>query len=101
MQNVDLKDDVGIKVIKRLYKQKFKKYIYYHWIQQSICRNYKVTTLKKKIYQLAPINRTLQFIPIVCTNTSNVNLKWDEFSYFCALITSFTKLESYALETYP
>jgi hypothetical protein len=36
LQNKDLKDDVGIRVIKRIYSQKFKKYIYYYWIQKSI-----------------------------------------------------------------
>jgi hypothetical protein len=101
MQNVNLKDDVKIKVIERLYNQKFKNYIYYHWIQQSIYKSYKITTLKKNKYQLTPINCTLQFVPIICTNTFNVNLKWDDFFYFRALITSFTKLKYYALETYP
>jgi hypothetical protein len=41
LQNKNLKDDVGIRVIKKLYSQKFKKYIYYHWIQKSICKNSK------------------------------------------------------------
>jgi len=47
---LDLKDDVRIRVIKRLYSQKFKIYIYYHWIQKSIHKNYKTTTLKKDKY---------------------------------------------------
>jgi hypothetical protein len=46
------------------------------------------------------MNHTLQFVPIAYTNTFDVNLEWDEFSYFHALITSSTKFEFYALETY-
>jgi hypothetical protein len=88
--------------MKRLYSLKFKKYIYYHWIQKSICRSYTTTTHQKKgRYHLAPTNHTLQFIQTTCTNTYDVNLYWDEFFYFHALITSFTKLKSYAVEIYP
>jgi hypothetical protein len=75
LQNFNLKDDVGIKVMKRLYSLKFKKYIYYHWIQKSKRRNYKAITHKKKgRYHLAPTNHTLQFIPTSYTNTYDVNL---------------------------
>ncbi len=96
------KGDVVIRVVNKLYNQKFKKYIYYCWIQKSIHRSYKITAPTKGKYQLVPTNHTLQFVPTTCTNTSDVNLnKWDEFSYFYALITSSTKLEFYALETYP
>ncbi len=44
------KGDRGIRVLDRLYNLKFKKYIYYCWIQKSIRRSYKITTLKKGRY---------------------------------------------------
>ncbi len=100
LQNLTLKNDVGIRVINKLYTHKFKKYIYHCWIQKSFCKSYKVITLKKGRYQLIHTNHTLQFVPTTCTNTFDVNPQWDELSYLHALIISFTKLEFYALETY-
>ncbi len=41
------KGDGGIRVLDKLYNLKFKKYIYYCWIQKFIHRSYKTTTLKK------------------------------------------------------
>jgi hypothetical protein len=36
-------------------------------------------------------------IIITCTCEIDINLKWGDFSYLCALITSSTKLNSYIL----
>jgi hypothetical protein len=47
LQNSNLKDDVGIIVINKLYNQRFNFLSYYHWIQKLVCTNYKII-LKQK-----------------------------------------------------
>ncbi len=59
LQNLNLKNDVGIKVINKFYSHKFNKYSYHCCIQKSIRKSYKVIPLKKGIYQLISMNHTL------------------------------------------
>ncbi len=58
--NVDLKDDVGIKVIERLYNQKFKKYIYYYWIQ--IIHLHKIQNNNVEEKQILTSSHELHFV---------------------------------------
>jgi hypothetical protein len=47
------------------------------------------------------MHQTLQFIPRICTYEIDINLKWEDFSYFHVLIILATKLKSHVFQAYP
>jgi len=85
----------SIRIIDTFYNQRFKKFLYYHWIQKLVHISYKIITPNRGKSQLIHMNHILQFIITACTNEIHINLKWRGFSYFHVFITSITKLKSY------
>ncbi len=59
---------------------------------------YEATKPKKGESQLIHKNYILQFIPTTCIHEIDMNLEWEDLSYFHVLIISSTKLKFYALE---
>jgi hypothetical protein len=73
--------------INQLYNTKFKKNVYYRWVQSFIICKYNLDTHKRGRFYPTPGNRNLLYTPIACTTTTNQNLVWDEFETFYVLIT--------------
>ncbi len=97
---MDTKWQLGKDAIDELYNQKFKKFLYYHWIQSFIIFNYNICTHKKGRFLQAPRSCNLLYIPITCTWTIDQNLVWLNFEEFYAFITSSKQLKAYAFHTY-
>jgi len=77
-----------IKIIDHIYNQRFKKYLDYHWIQQFIVQSVGSRKFKKARDQLTHINCSYKFLPITYTSTKDVDLMWEDFANFYALIYS-------------
>jgi len=77
-----------IEIINHIYNQRFKKYLDYHWIQQSIVQNAKSRIFKRARDQLVHINRSYKFLPTTCTSTKDVDLMWEDFVDFYIFIYS-------------
>jgi len=60
--------------INHIYNQRFKKYLDYCWIQQSIVQNARSKKFKKATYELAHINHSYKFLIIVCTSIKDVKV---------------------------
>jgi hypothetical protein len=71
----------------QLYNQKFKKFLYYHWVLSFIICRYNLNSHKKGKFYSTPRNRSLLYTLIAYTKTTNQNLVWDDFEEFYALIT--------------
>jgi len=67
VSRVDAKWHLGKDAIGKLYHQKFKKFLYYLWIQSFIIFNYNICTHKKGRFLQAPRSCNLLYIPIACT----------------------------------
>jgi hypothetical protein len=63
----------------QLYKQKFKKFLCYHWVQSSIICRYNLGSHKKSKFYLAPRNHSLLYTPIAYTKIIEYDLVWDDF----------------------
>jgi hypothetical protein len=98
---VDVKGQLRKFAIDQLYNQKFKKFLYYCWVQSSIICRYNLGSHKISKFYPTPKNHSLLYTPIICTKTKNQNLVWDDFEQFYALIISSQQLEIYAFQTYP
>jgi len=97
---VDVEGQLKKLSIDQLYKQKFKKFLCYHWGQSSIICRYNLGSHKRGKIYLTPRNRSLLYTPTTYTKTTNHDLIWDDFEQFYALIISSQQLETYALQTY-
>jgi hypothetical protein len=95
---VDVEEQLRKLVIDQLYNQKFKKFLYYRWVQSSIVHRYNLGSHRGKFY-LTPRNHSLLCTP--CAKTIDQDLDWNDFEQFYALITSSQQLETYAFQTYP
>jgi hypothetical protein len=93
---VDVEGQLGKLTIDQLYNQKFKKFLYYYWVQSSIIHKHNLSSHKKGKFYLAPRNHSLLYTPTTCTKTIDHNLVWDEFEQFYASITSSEQLKKYA-----
>jgi hypothetical protein len=58
----NLKDDVKIRFIDRLYNQRFKKFLYYCWFQKHAYIGYETIRPKQGRSQIIHMNHTLQLI---------------------------------------
>ncbi len=83
---MDVKGQLGKLVIDQFYNQKFKKFLYYCWVQSSIIHKYNLGSHKKGKFYPALRNRNLLYTLITCTKI-NQNMVWDDFEQFYALIT--------------
>jgi hypothetical protein len=92
---------IQIEIVYHIYNQRFKKYLDYHWIQQSIVWN--VTSRRFKIvrFQLSHINRSYIFLFIMCTSIEDVYLNWDDFAKFYDLINSNITLLEHVITKFP
>ncbi len=86
--------------INQLYNQKFKKFLCYHQVQDSIICKYDLSNYKRSKFDPTSRNCNL-YTPIACIKTTNQDLIWDDFEQFYALITSSQQVETYAFQTYP
>ncbi len=68
--------EFGIEIIDHIYNQRFKKYLDYHWIQQSIIQSARSRRFKRVRDQLVHINRSYKFLSIACTSSKDVDLMW-------------------------
>jgi hypothetical protein len=93
---VDVKGQLGKLAKNQLYNQKFKKFLYYHWVLSFIICRYNLNSHKKGKFYPTTRNRSLLYTPIAYTKTTNQNLVWDGFEEFYALIISSQQLEIYA-----
>jgi hypothetical protein len=76
-----------IKIINHIYNQRFKKYLDYHWIQQSTVQSARSRRFKRARDQLFHINHSYKFLPTTCTSTKYVDVIWEDFANFYILIT--------------
>ncbi len=53
-----MKPKTNHEVIDKIYKEKFEKFLYYHWIQKSIWIDSRDLRPKKPRYQITWVNRT-------------------------------------------
>jgi hypothetical protein len=97
---VDVEELLRKLVIDQLYNQKFKKFLYYLWVQSSIVHRYNLGSHKGRFYP-TPRNHSLLYTPTTCAKTIDQYLDWDDFEQLYALITSSQQLETYAFQTYP
>jgi hypothetical protein len=72
-------DKVKIACINRLYNLKYKRFLFYCWIQKSKIPNYGASSLKRGMFQHATIQQTLKYIPMICTTPSDLNLICEDF----------------------
>jgi hypothetical protein len=95
-----MKLETNHKVIDRIYKEKFEKFLYYRCIQKSIRTNSKDPRPKRPRYEITWVNDMYRFIPTICTSTIDINLMWEDFSNFWDFINKNNELTSNAIETY-
>ncbi len=86
LQNLDGIIEIGIEFIDRLYNEKFKQFLNFRWIQQSVVPHSKIERPENCRFQIAHINHTFIFTPTTCITTLNVNLKWENFEDFHVLL---------------
>jgi hypothetical protein len=99
---VDIEGKLRKLTIDQLYNTKFKKFLFYRWVQSSIICKYNLNSHKRGRFYPTPRNHSLLYTPITCTTTTtNQILVWNEFETFYVLIISSQQFESYALKTYP
>jgi hypothetical protein len=77
-----------------LHNHNFKKFLYYHWVQNSLIPRYNIKNHKKSRSHQAPRNHNLFYAPITCIETTNHTLVWDDFRHFYAFIIPFLQLKS-------
>jgi hypothetical protein len=65
---------MGIKVIDKIYNEKFKQFVYCCWIQHSLVPNSTPPWLEKTRHQIAHVNHCFGFIPTTCIDTRYFNL---------------------------
>ncbi len=83
--------------ITQLYNQKFKKFLCYHQVQDSIICKYNLSNYKRSKFDPTSRNCNL-YTPIACIKTTNQDLVWDDFEQFYALITSSQQIETCILD---
>jgi hypothetical protein len=71
---VDVEGQLRKIAIDQLYNQKFKKFLYYSWVQSSIIHKCNLGSHKKSKFYLAPKFRNLLY-----TLITNQILVWDDF----------------------
>jgi hypothetical protein len=76
---VDVEGQLRKLVIDQLYNQKFKKFLYYCWVQSYVICKCNIGSHKRSKFYLAPKIHNLLYTPITCTKTTNQNLIWDDF----------------------
>jgi hypothetical protein len=82
--------------------KRYKKYLHYYQFAQSIPISYRVErNAKRTKFQQVQPHCNFNFIPIVCTSTSNVILMCKDFEIFYTFMDFIKPLETYAIETYP
>ncbi len=88
LQNLDGIIEIGIELfIDKLYNEKFKQFLNFHWIQQLVVPHSKIERSKNCRFQIAHINHTLRFTSTTCITTLDVNLKWENFEDFHVLLS--------------
>jgi hypothetical protein len=74
--------------VDQLYQEKYSKYLRYHWIQgleiSRITRS--LSRYDSRRFFGILINQSLKYTPMACTSTTNVNIIWDDFANFHAII---------------
>jgi hypothetical protein len=98
---VDVEGKLGKLAIDRHYNTKFKKFLYYCWVQSFIIHRYNLGCHKRNRFHLTLRNHNLLYTPTTYTTTTYHNLVWEEFETFYVLITFSRQLKSYAFGTYP
>jgi len=73
-------------VIDQFYNQKYRKFLYYCWLQSFIVCRYNLHSHKQRKFQPIQRNRNLLYTPTTCTKTINQNLIWDDFEQSYTLI---------------
>ncbi len=90
---------MGIKTMDRIYKNKFKQFVYYCWIQHYLVPNC-TPWLQKARHHIVHVNRYFNFIPRVCSYTRNFNLILTDFANFYILICYNLTLKDCAEQAY-
>ncbi len=86
LQNLDGIIEIGIEFIDKLYNEKFKQFLNFCWIQQSVVPHSKIERPKNCRFQIAHINHRFIFTPTTCITTLDVNFKWENFEDFHVLL---------------
>jgi hypothetical protein len=89
------------KIINHVYNQRFKKYLDYRSIQQSIIWNVRSRIFKKVGDQLGNINHLYRFLFTTYTSIENVDLVWEDFAILYIFIYSIITLCEHAIDTFP
>jgi hypothetical protein len=93
----------GIPKLVQEYTDKHSQYLYYHWVHQSTILQFSShsrTNIGCR-FPSFPSRRTLRYIPIACTSTTNVTLDWKDFGEWYELFVSCEEVETYAFNHYP
>jgi len=85
---VDVKGQLWKVAIDQFYNQKFRKFLYYCWVQNSIVHRYDLNSHKWSKYHSTQRNCNLLYTPVACTKIIDQNLIWDDFEQFYTLIIS-------------
>jgi hypothetical protein len=93
---------IGTTYVNKVYEEKYGKFIYHHWIQQSIPRIIRSSNRFgfHKIQHIA-IQHNIRFTPMAWTSIANINLVWNDLEIFYDIICFVKVLQSQALLKYP
>jgi hypothetical protein len=75
---VDVEGQLKKLAIDQLYNQKFKKFLYYRWVQNSMICRYNLGSHKKGRFYPSPRNHSLLYTPTAYIKTTNQDLVWHD-----------------------